>query len=137
MQIQTFFLAEQITRLSPGRWDVRRAAVCIMECSADTRFPYQLTLPALAVLRRENTDGELPVQLCFELVDEDGRPAGLPRRWLTQSVFADRNRFLYVTGNITFEFPGQGRYRLDITTDDELDESVYHYAIDMIPREKP
>jgi hypothetical protein len=53
-------------------------------------------------------------------VDEDGRPAGLPRCGLSEAVFADRNRFLYVVGDILFEFPGPGRYRLDITSDQQV-----------------
>jgi hypothetical protein len=37
-------------------------------------------------------------------------------------------------GNILFEFPGPGRYRLDVTSD-QLEEGC-HYALDLMPREE-
>ncbi len=132
MEIQSFFLAEQITQITPGRYDVRRAVVSLMACGPETCFPYRLALPLLAVLRREQTAGELTVSLWFDLVDEDGRSAGLPRRCQTRVTFLDRRRFLYVVGNLDFEFPGPGRYRLDVSSED-LDGGVYHYALDMMP----
>jgi hypothetical protein len=35
------------------------------------------------------------------------------------------------------EFPQPGCYRLDITSEDELEGGVYHYAIDMISCQEP
>lgn len=62
MEIQTFFLAEQITRLSPGRHDVRRAGVSVLGYSSDMVFPIRMQMPALLVLRREHNSGEAPVR---------------------------------------------------------------------------
>jgi hypothetical protein len=132
MEIQTFFLAEQITRTG-NRHDVRRAALSRIDCNAEATFPTRFTLPALIVLRRENTSGDTPVSLRFDLVDEDGRLAGLPRGLLAEGVFPDGNRFFYLVAKIPFEFPRPGRYRLDITSDDELEGSLYPYAIDVMP----
>ena len=136
MEIQTFFLAEEITRLSAGRHDVRLAVASVMSYTPETRFPVCFTLPALIVLRRENICGPTAVHLRFDLVDEDGRSAGRPRRWPVQSAFADGNRFLYIMAKIAFDFPKPGRYRLDITSQDELDGPLYHYAIDLVPGEE-
>lgn len=135
MEIQTFFLAEEITRISAGRHDVRRAVVSVMQCTPDTPLPIRFTLPALLVLRRENTSGEALVRLRFDLVDEDGKPTGLPRRWEAKAAFADENRLLYIMAKLAFEFPRPGRYRLDITNADAPDGSVYQYAIDVVLKE--
>jgi hypothetical protein len=132
MEIQTFFLAENITRTG-NRHDVRQAAVSRIDCTAEAQFPTRFTLPAMIVLRRENTSGDDPIRLRFDLVNEDGRLAGLPRGLLAEGVFPDGNRFFYLVAKIPFEFPKPGRYRLDITSDDELEESFYHYAIDVMP----
>lgn len=136
MEIQTFFLAEQITRISVGHHDVRQAGVSVMSCTPEVQFPTTFTLPALIVLRRENIRGEAPVHLRFDLVDEDGKSAGRPRRWPIQSIFADGSRLHYIMAKIAFEFPKPGFYRLDITSD-ELDGISYSYSIDVVPREEP
>jgi hypothetical protein len=132
MEIQTFFLAEKITR-SGNRHDVRCAALSRISCTADAEFPTQFALPALMVLRRESTEGDVPIRLRFDLVDEDGMATGQPHGLFAEGVFPEGNRFFYLATDIPFEFPGPGRYRLDITVDDELDECIYHYAIDLLP----
>jgi hypothetical protein len=105
-----------------------------MTCGPETVFPTRFTLPALILLRRENTEGDAPFRLQFDLVDEDGRHAGLPRRMVAQGVFPSGKRFFYLMAKIDFEFPGLGNYSLDITADEGLVGGVYHYGIDMVPR---
>jgi hypothetical protein len=134
MEIQTFFLAEEITRTELNRHNVRHAAFAFLECTPQTAFPVRLTFPSLMLLRRESSFGETPVSLRFVLVDEDGRQAGQPRGQVVKSVFPDGHRFFSLMGNIDFEFPAPGRYRLDITVDEELAGNVFTYNIDLLPR---
>jgi hypothetical protein len=137
MEIQTFFLAEQITHHENNRHDVRRAALVFFECTPETSFPVRFTFPGLILLRRENTGDEIPFTLRLDLVDEDGRPVGLPRRGLIQGVFPAGPRFFALTGDIDFEFPKPGSYRLDITVDEELAGNVFCYNIDLWMRNDP
>jgi hypothetical protein len=87
MEIQTFFLAERVTRLADNRHDVRRASVAFFECLPQTPFPVRFTLPGLVLLWRENPRGAAPFSLRFDLVDEDGQPAGKPCRAVVRDVF--------------------------------------------------
>src|SRR5262245_58631511 len=102
MEVQTFFLAEEITRLADNRHDVRRAAIAYLECTPQSPFPQRFTLVGLILLRRESTGGEAPFTLRFDLVDEDGRPTGLPRRHLLQAIFPAGPRFYILAGQIEF-----------------------------------
>ena len=131
MEIQTFFLAEQITRHPDNRHDVQRAAVAFFECTPQTRFPVRFTLPGLILLRREGTGGETPFTLRLDLVDEDGMPAGKPHRGLVTGVFPAGPRFFALMGKFDFEFPRPGSYRLDITVDEEFAGNVFSYNIDL------
>lgn len=136
MEIQTFFLAESIERQADGRrHDVKRAVLTSMSCTDEVKFPCRFTLPGLVVLRRESSSGDAPSSLRFDLIDEDGRPAGLPRRMLAKGVFPAGNRFMYLMVKIDFEFPRPGFYRLDITPDEGQTGAVYHYAIDLVRKE--
>jgi hypothetical protein len=135
MEIQTFFLAEQITHTPPNRHDVQSAAIACMECTPETAFPLRFTLPALMVLRRESRFGDVPIRLRFSLVDEDGKPIGQPCRMVMETVFPDGYRFFKLMAKIDFEFPVPGSYRLDITIDDEPSGNVYSYALDIVRRE--
>lgn len=135
MEIQTFLLAEQITRHADNRHDVQRAAVAFFECTPQTPFPVRFTLPGLILLRREGTGDETPFTLRVDLVDEDGKPAGKPRRGLITGVFPAGPRFCALMGQIDFEFPRPGNYRLDITVDEELAGNVFSYNIDLWMRQ--
>jgi hypothetical protein len=137
MEIQTFFLAERITRVGRNRHDVQHAAISLMECTAETPFPCQFTLPALMVLRRESRTGNTPFTLRLDLVDEDGKLAGKPRRMLVKGAFPDGYWFFTLMAKIELEFPRPGTYRLDITPDEGLAGSIYHYAIDIVRRPEP
>jgi hypothetical protein len=131
MEIQTFFLAESITRHPDNRHDVQRAAIAFFECTPQTPFPVRFTLPGLILLRREGTAGETPFTLALNLVDEDGRPIGLPRRGRIEGVFPPGPRFFALMGKIDFEFPKPGSYRLDLTLDDDFAGSMFSYNIDL------
>lgn len=131
MEIQTFFLAEKITRLPDNRHDVQRAAIAFLECTPPTPLPVRFTLPGLILLRREGTGDAVPFTLRLDLVDEDGRPAGLPRRARIEGVFPAGPRFFALMGLIDFEFPRPGSYRLDLTVDEELAGNVFSYNIDL------
>ncbi len=136
MEVQTFFLAEKIERHG-RRHDVTNAALAMMECSPETPFPIRFTLPALAVLRRESDSADAPISLRLDLVDEDGRPAGLPRRLLARGVFPAGNRLYYLMANVELEFPRPGVYCLNVTADEGLTGSVYHYNIEIKERGGP
>jgi len=131
MEIQTFFLAEQITRHPDNRHDVQRAALAFFECTPQTPFPVRFTFPGLILLRRELIDGETPFTLRVDLVDEDGRPVGQPRGSLIEGVFPPGPRFYTLMGKFDFEFPRPGSYRLDISLDDEFAGNVFSYNIDL------
>jgi hypothetical protein len=137
MEIQTFFLAEQITRHADNRHDVQRAAVAYFECTPQTPFPVRFTLPGLILLRREGRSAQTPFTLRLDLVDEDGKPAGQPRHGLIDGTFPAGPRFFLLMGKIDLEFPRPGSYRLDITVDQELAGNVFSYDLDIWIREGP
>jgi hypothetical protein len=137
MEIQIVFLAERIRRPADSRHDVQRAGVAFFKCWPHTPFPVCFTLPGLVLLRRENPGGAAPFPLRFDLIDQDGRPAGEPRRALVQDVFPPGPRFFTLMGEIELEFPAPGRYRLDISVDAGLACSVYPYDLDILPRQGP
>jgi hypothetical protein len=131
MEIQTFFLAESITRHPDNRHDVQRAGIAYFECTPQTLFPVRFTLPGLILLRRETTGGEASFTLRLDLVDEDGKPVGKPRRGQIAGVFPAGPRFFTLMGKIDLEFPRPGSYRLDITVDQEFAGNVFSYNIDL------
>lgn len=133
MEVQTFLLAEKIEQHG-SRHDVTNAALAMMECSPETPFPLRFSLPGLAVLRRESDSGDAPFSLRLDLVDEDGRPAGLPRGLLARGVFTAGNRLYYLVVKVDLEFPRPGVYRLDVTADEGLAGNVCHYAIEIRQR---
>lgn len=129
MEIQTFLLAEKIER-NGSRHDVTNAALAMMECSPETPFPLRFTLPGLPVLRRESDAADAPFSLRLDLVDEDVRPAGLPRRLTGRWAFPAGSRYCYAILHIDFELPRPGRYRLDIA-DEGPAGGVHQYNIDI------
>jgi hypothetical protein len=134
MEIQTFFLCERITRHPDNRHDVERAGIAFFECTSQTPWPFQFTLPALILLRRESDRGHAPFRLRFDLVDEDGRAAGKPRQVVNEFNFPDGARFFCLTTVLPFEFPRPGRYRLDVVVDDGFSVHTYPYNIDFLLR---
>jgi len=137
MQIQTFLLATKVTRLPGNRYDAESAGLHSLAFPPESSFPVRFTLPALMVLRRETASEGAPFSLLFDLVDEDGRSIGQPRRLRAQGVFPAGPRFFYFPTQITFEFPSPGSYRLDITTDEGLTGDVYSYGIEITQPRKP
>jgi hypothetical protein len=130
MHVQSFFLAERIT-LDGSRHDVRGAGIARLEYSPEVVFPLRFSLPFLLLLRRESASSDAPIRLRLSLVDEDGRPAGKPKRLLVEGVFPAGKKYYYVTSNLELEFPRPGGYCLDLTADERVDGKVYHYNIDV------
>jgi hypothetical protein len=137
MEIQTFLLGELITRAERNRFDVQNAGLHSLGFPPESSFPVQLMIPALMVLRREIASDQAPFSLQFDLVDEDGRSIGQPRRILCRGVFPAGNRFFFFPTQIKFEFPGPGRFRLDITADEGLTGGLFSYGIDVTQTQKP
>src|SRR5437868_5811940 len=137
MEIQTFFLAEQVSRLADDRDDVRRAAISHLVCGPGAVFPFLFKAASLMLLRRETTSGNTPFTLRYTLVDEDGKQTGQPSGQTYQCVFPDGQRFYKVLNLIEFIFPGLDRYRLDITLDEGLAGAVYTYDFDLVPGKVP
>lgn len=134
MEIQSFMLATKITKRPGGGFDVEQAALHSLQLLPDTSFPIEFTLPSLMVLRREITSDEEPIRLEFDLVDQDGRNAGLPRQSIFEETFPAGSRFLFGVFQIAFEFPRPGQYQLNVTTDDPLEDFVYRYGIEVTQR---
>ena len=128
MEIQSFLLAERVFKR--GQWhDLRGAGIANFDCTPATEFPARHSLAAFILLCRESCDGEAPWTLCFTLVDEDGEPAGQPNHLVFQASFPAGKWTYRLDTTLHFEFPGPGRYRLDITPDEGLAGDVYHYNI--------
>ncbi len=136
MEIQTFLLAETITRHPDNRHDVIRAAIAYFEVPRETPFPVTFSLPALILLRRETTGGESPFTLRFDLVDEDCRPIGRPHGH-APGMFPPGPRYYSLTTVLEFEFPRPGNYRLDVTVDQGFAAHVFSYNIDLWLKETP
>lgn len=95
------------------------------------RFPARFSLQMLGLLRRESKSGNAPFILRFTLVDEDGRPTGLPHQTPFEAEFADGLQTYHLALRVEFEFPGPGTYRLDVVGDDGVLEDVFRYPIDI------
>ena len=105
-----------------------------MKCTSDMNFPIRFKLPGVLLLRRESKFRDVPISMRFDLIDEDGNPAGLPHRFVKEDVFPDGYRFYNYMVHLDFEFPKPGQYRLDITVDEEFAANVYSYDIDIVPK---
>jgi len=87
-------------------------------------------LPYFMLLRRDHRAYDEKFSLRFDLVDEDGLPAGEPAGFKHTAVFPTGARFFWFYGEIKFVFPAPGDYRLDITADEEGNPFVYAYNIE-------
>src|SRR3989339_530701 len=113
MEIQTFLLAVSVEEMYPGNANI----------------------PFLMVLRRQNKEIDEPITLRFNLVDVDGRPAGLPRDLIADAVFPKGKKLWKLRGTIRFIFNSPGDYRLDITADEDKIPSMYSYNIEVAEKE--
>ena len=136
MEIQTFFLAEKITRLPDNRHDVQRVAIAFLECTPQTPFPVRFTLPGLILLRREGTGGEAPFTLRVTWSTRTAGPPGSPAVGSSRAV-PRRPALFALMGKFDFEFPKPGSYRLDITVDEGLAGNIFSYNIDLWLRQGP
>jgi hypothetical protein len=129
VEVQTFFLALEVQRR--GRGDYTAITPCVSQFAPpDGRFPFDARLPYLLLLRRASRGAEQPVALRFNLIDEDGRPAGKPADFRATGHFPAGHGWLLLSGHILFSFPEPGEYRLDITADD-LAGDLYSYEIEI------
>ena len=124
--IQTFFLAEKITRTASGGYDVQQAGLVLLNLVS---FGEPVMMPGLIVLGREDASSEVPISLRLDLWGDDGRRAGQPDGARVNGTFLAGHHFFTLLANIGFVFPKPGHYRFDITMENAPEESVYHYAI--------
>jgi len=92
-------------------------------------------MPYYVLLRREQRMSDTRFSIRFNLVNEDGKKIGQPYNFVAAGVFPNGFRFMSLEGTIEFEFPKIGDYRLDITSDENIFPTKYHYNIEVT--EKP
>jgi hypothetical protein len=131
MEIQSFILCKQISKagagdMLDGQWLGTRNFYPLQGQSYPLKFP----MPFFMLLRRENRDIDEQCSLRVDLVDVDGRPAGQPSNFKVHAVFPAGERFFQLWGDVAFEIPSQGDYRLDITADEEGRPFLYSYNIE-------
>ncbi len=130
MEIQTFYLAMAIQERKPG--DYLTTTSCVSQFSpADGRFPFQVRLPYLMLLRRAGKGPEEEVTLKLNLIDQDGQSAGQPANARATGRFPAGAKFLALSGHILFAFPTPGDFRLDITADEETSAHLYSYDLEI------
>lgn len=133
MEIQTFFLAMEVQHQAPG--DYTTITSCVSQFSpSNGRFPFQIRLPYLMLLRRASKQGEETISLKFNLINADGQNMGKPANTRATGQFPAGHKFLALAGHILFAFPAPGDYRLDITADEEMSASLYSYDLEIGPR---
>jgi hypothetical protein len=130
MEIQSFVLCRGIDSSGPdgpvnGRWLGLHSFL-----PTGSGYPLVFTMPYFMLLRREHRAYDEGFSLRFDLVNEDGLPAGEPHGFRHQAVFPTGSRFYQFHGNINIVIPAPGDYRLDITADEEGIPFVYAYNIE-------
>lgn len=132
MEIQTFYLAMEIQENAPGNYTTMTS--CVSHFSpGDGRFPCQVRLPYLMLLRRARKDLAETVTLRFNLINQDGRSVGKPSNAQASGRFPAGHKFLALSGHILFAFPAPGDYRLDITANEETSSHLYSYDLEIGP----
>jgi len=132
VEIQTFILAMEITQRGPGNYTAVTAGVSHFS-PPDGSFPLQVRLPYLMLLRRARKAAEETISLKFNLIDEDGQDVGSPSNAQATGQFPAGHKFLALAGQILFEFPAPGDYRLDITADEDISANLYSYDLEIGP----
>jgi hypothetical protein len=130
VEIQTFLLALEVRQHGPG--DYTAVTACVSRFAPpDGEFPLRVRLPYLMLLRRSSGAAEETITLRFNLIDEDGRPAGAPADVRAAGSFPAGHKTLLLAGHILFEFPAAGCYRLDVTADEEVSAQLYSYDLEI------
>jgi hypothetical protein len=135
MEIQSFILCKEIKESGTGTLLDGRWLGIHQLFPVDSGYPLHGTLPFFMLLRRDHRAYEENFSLRFDLVDQDGRPAGQPAGFKHTSVFPAGERFFHFCGDISFIIPAPGDYRLDITADEEGSPFVYAYNIEATQEE--
>jgi hypothetical protein len=132
VEIQTFFLAMEIQQKGPGNYTAITA--CVNQFAPpDGRFPLQMRLPYLMLLRRASKGAGETIDLKFNLIDADGHSVGAPSNAKATGRFPAGHKYLALAGHILFAFPEPGSYRLDITADEDVSASLYSYDLEIGP----
>jgi hypothetical protein len=132
VEIQTFFLAMEVQQHGPGNYTT--VTSCVNQFSpSDGKFPFQMRLPYLMLLRRGSKGPGETIRLKFNLIDPDGQGAGAPSNLKATGHFPAGHKFLALAGQVLFAFPTPGDYRLDITTDAEMSANLYSYDLEIGP----
>jgi len=132
VEIQTFYLAMEIQQQAPGNYTTITS--CVSQFSpGDGRFPFQMRLPYLLLLRRASKANAETITLKFNLINQDGQSVGKPNNAKAAGQFPAGHKFLALSGHILFSFPGPGDYRLDITADEETLSNLYSYDLEIGP----
>jgi hypothetical protein len=133
MEIQSFILCAEVTPTAGGRIKMLDGHILGLRSFfplPGNRYPLRFPMQFFILLRRGHRDYDEQCSLRFDLVDTDGRAAGMPAGAKADLVFQKGNKFMHFNGNVTFEIPGPGDYRLDITADEEGRPFIYAYNIE-------
>jgi hypothetical protein len=137
MEIQSFILCGEITPTADGRvrmFDGRVLGIKGFFPLPGNEYPMRFAMPFFILLRRDHKAYDEQCSLRFDLVDQDGHPAGQPSGFKVNAVFPAGKKFMHFSGTINFEIPAQGDYRLDITADEEGRPFVYAYNIEALEK---
>lgn len=134
MEIQSFFLAENITPNPKGGYDVKRAAVHNFY-PLDDKYPLTFQVPYYMLVHRNVSAAEEEITLKFNLINSDGQAVGTPSNLKVAGSFPANHKFMNIVGMIELLFPDAGEYRLDITADEEKLPSIFSYSILVSNRE--
>jgi len=131
MEIQSLVLCKELRKGGEGNsYDSKMIGIHSF-FAKDGNYPLRFSIPFYMLLRREQRYTDETITIRFNLIDADGRNAGLPDGLAAKGIFPDGHMFMTLTGTIEFEFPAIGDYRLDVTADEEKLPSIYHYNIEV------
>jgi hypothetical protein len=131
MEIQSFILCKEVTSAGVGTmFDGHLLGITSLFPTGATGYPLHGNLHFFMLLRRDHRGYDENFSLRFDLVDADGRPAGQPAGFKHTAVFPAGARFFHYYGDVSFDIPAPGDYRLDITADEEGTPFVYAYNIE-------
>jgi hypothetical protein len=138
MEIQSFILCKEVASAGVGTmFNGHLLGITSLFPTGTGEYPIIGNLKYFMVLRRSHRAYDENFSLRFDLVDEDGRPAGQPTGAKHNAIFPAGARFFQFYGSISFEIPAPGDYRLDITADEEGTPFVYAYNIEATEKPEP
>lgn len=134
LEVQTFFLCANVQRhpIEQTNFNAERVGQHTLSSSTG-RFPMTGGIPFYLLVRRDTRSGQDTYRTRFRLIDEDGHPVGDGRGLRCNLEFPDGERFSDAAGNISLEIPKPGSYRLEITMEADMENTLYHYDFDVLP----